>query len=98
LSKHYFSLSFAVIQLLAAPTIFAGGIYLTELGTPVSLATAGVWNVVNNVSPDSAFTNPAGMTGVKQDSTLGGVQALSRLSVLILIFLSLVVVTAANMT
>ncbi len=76
MSRLSFSLSIAVIQLLAAPTIFAGGLYLSELGTPVSLGTAGVGNVINNKSADSAFTNPAGMTGVRQDSTLGGIQVL----------------------
>ena len=76
MSRLSFSLSIAVMQLFSASTIFAGGLYLSEIGTPVSLGTAGVGNVVNNVSADSAFTNPAGMTGVRQDTTLGGIQAL----------------------
>ena len=77
MSRLSFSLSIALIQLFAASTIFAGGLYLSEIGTPVSLGTAGVGNVVNNVSADSAYTNPAGMTGVKQDAVLGGIQALA---------------------
>jgi long-chain fatty acid transport protein len=76
MSRLSFSLSLAVLQLCTASTIFAGGLYLSELGTPVSLGTAGVGNVINNKSADSAFTNPAGMTGVRQDSILGGIQVL----------------------
>jgi long-chain fatty acid transport protein len=55
---------------------FAAGFYLSEVGTPGSLGTAGVANPVNTFSADSAWTNPAGMTGVKQDSSLVGMQLL----------------------
>ena len=64
------------ILLFSATFAFSGGLYLSEIGTPVSLGTAGVGNVVNNVGADSAFTNPAGMTGVRQDTVLGGLQLL----------------------
>jgi long-chain fatty acid transport protein len=55
-------------------TSFAGGFYVSELGTPGSLGTAGVANVTNNFGPDSAWTNPAGMTGLEQDTGVAGVQ------------------------
>ena len=70
------TLSIATTLLLAATSAFAGGIYLTELGTPVSLGTAGSANVVNNVTADAAYTNPAGMTGIKEDVLLSGLQIL----------------------
>ncbi len=76
MTRWCFSLSLASALLLPATTTFAGGLYLSEIGTPVSLGTAGVGNVVNNASADAAFTNPAGMTGVRQDSMLGGLQVL----------------------
>jgi len=55
---------------------FAGGFYLPEVGSPGSVGTAGVANVVNNFGTDSALTNPAGMTGLKRDQVLVGNQAL----------------------
>ncbi len=67
-------LSIAAILLFTATTAFAGGLYLSEIGTPASLGTAGAANVVNNVSADAVFTNPAGMTGIKKDSILSGLQ------------------------
>lgn len=33
-------------------------------------------NTTNNFGADSAFTNPAGMTGLEQDSIVGGMQVL----------------------
>ncbi len=67
-------LSTALTLLFTATSAFSGGLYLSEIGTPVSLGTAGVGNVVNDVSADAAFTNPAGMTGIRQDSMLAGIQ------------------------
>jgi long-chain fatty acid transport protein len=55
---------------------FAGGFYLPEVGSPGSVGTAGVANVVNNFGTDAALTNPAGMTGLKRDQVLIGNQAL----------------------
>lgn len=52
----------------------AGGFYVSELGTPGSLGTAGVANATNTFGADSAWTNPAGMTGVKQDAAVVGMQ------------------------
>ena len=55
-----FTLSVAVTLLLTANTAFAGGLYLPEIGTPISVGTAGVGTVTNNVIADAAVTNPAG--------------------------------------
>jgi long-chain fatty acid transport protein len=55
---------------------FAGAFYLPEVGSPGSVGTAGVANVVNNFGTDSALTNPAGMTGLNRDQVLVGNQVL----------------------
>ena len=62
------------VLLALSQASFAGGFYVSELGTPGSLGTAGVANPTNNFSADAAWTNPAGMTGVKGDSGLAGMQ------------------------
>ena len=64
----------AMLTIMANP-VYAGGIYLTELGTPISVGTAGVGNVTNTNGADSVFTNPAGMTGIKGDQSIAGSQA-----------------------
>ena len=54
---------------------FSAGFYLTQLATPGSVGTAGVANVTNTRSADSAWTNPAAMTALDDEYTLGtGVQ------------------------
>ena len=58
---------------LAQP-IGAAGFYISEIGTPGSLGTAGVANPVNRITADSSWTNPAGMTGLQQDEMLAGFQ------------------------
>ncbi len=55
---------------------YGGGFYLPEVGSPGSVGTAGVANVVNNFGTDSALTNPAGMTGLYSDQVLFGNQVL----------------------
>ena len=55
---------------------FAGGLYISEIGSPATVGTAGVFNVVNTVEASSAYTNPAGMTGLKDDQMMGGLQLL----------------------
>ena len=52
----------------------AGGFYISEIGTPGSLGTAGSANPTNNFTADASWTNPAGMTGIKEDHGLAGVQ------------------------
>jgi long-chain fatty acid transport protein len=60
--------------LLANGSLSAAGFYLSEVGTPHSLGTAGVANVTNVVSADSSWTNPAGMTGLDSSQMLAGMQ------------------------
>ena len=59
-----------VILGLFSQRIYAGGFYLPEVGSPGSVGTACVANVVNNFGTDAALTNPAGMTGLKRDQVL----------------------------
>ena len=70
------TLSITAVLLLTSTSLFAGGLYLPELGTPISVGTAGVGNVTNDVIADAAITNPAGMTGIKSDVVLAGLQLL----------------------
>jgi long-chain fatty acid transport protein len=65
-----------VFLLLVSNSIFAAGFYLSEIGTPGSLGTAGVGNPVNNQGADSAWTNPAGMTGLDHSQFMSGMQML----------------------
>jgi long-chain fatty acid transport protein len=52
------------------------GFYLTEVGTPGSLGTAGAANPTNTVSADASWTNPAGMTGIDEQHVLSGAQVI----------------------
>lgn len=70
------TLSIAVTLLLTANTAFAGGLYLPEIGTPISIGTAGVGNVTNTFTADASVTNPAGMTDIDHDVALMGMQVL----------------------
>ena len=63
--------------LLGMQGAHAAGFYLSELGTPSSTGMAGVSNVTNNFSADAAWTNPAGMTGLSEDSFVVGATVLS---------------------
>jgi long-chain fatty acid transport protein len=65
------------IALLLTPSAQAAGFYISEVGTPGSLGTAGVANPVNTISADSSWTNPAGMTGLQQDEMLAGLQVVA---------------------
>ena len=65
-----------VTMTFAAPPARSAALYISEIGTPGSLGTAGVANVTNNFGADAAFTNPAGMTGLDQDVVVGGFQVL----------------------
>lgn len=73
-----FSITFMVSILLLCITTptFAAALYLSEVGTPISVGTAGVANVTNTIGADSAVTNPAGMIGLEEDKVLAGVQVL----------------------
>ena len=60
-----------LISVLHSPA-FAAGFYLSEVGTPGSLGSAGVIDPTNTYSADAAWTNPAGMTALDKDSILVG--------------------------
>jgi len=67
---------FVFSLLLGTQVANAAGFYLSELGTPSSTGMAGVSNVTNNFSADAAWTNPAGMTGMTEDSIIVGATVL----------------------
>ena len=67
---------FPCVMVLCTTGAQAAAFYVSEYGTPGSLGTAGVANTTNTFGADSAFTNPAGMTGLEQDTILGGMQVL----------------------
>ena len=67
---------YSCLFMLSAPGVHAAAFYISEFGTPGSLGTAGVANTTNTFGADSAFTNPAGMTGLEQDNIVGGMQVL----------------------
>lgn len=62
----------ALTAILSTATVSGAGFYLSEIGTPGSLGTAGVANIVNDQGADAAWTNPAGMTGVDDDAIMMG--------------------------
>jgi len=64
----------AAVILLATQSVLAAGFYISEVGTPLSLGTAGMANPTNNISADSSWSNPAGMTGLDSSEMLGGLQ------------------------
>lgn len=66
-----------VTFLTLSASIYAGGFYLQELGTPSSIGTAGTARTVNNVGAEAAFGNPAGMTGISKTTILTGGQILA---------------------
>ena len=61
-----------VVLLLGSTQVHAAGFYLSEVGTPGSVGTAGVANPTNTFTADASWTNPAGMTGMHEDSLLAG--------------------------
>jgi len=67
----------SVVGLLATQSVFAAGFYVSEIGTPLSLGTAGAANPTNIYSADSSWTNPAGMTGMDQSEFLAGFQVIA---------------------
>ena len=66
----------AMWLLLVMPATYAGGFYLSVVGSPSSVGTAGAANVTNRWGADSAWTNPAGMTGLDGSVILTGQQLL----------------------
>ena len=72
--KRLLACALSAIPMLSAQIVSAAGFYLSEVGTPASLGTGGVANPTNTWGPDAAWTNPAGMTGLKNAAMVGGVQ------------------------
>jgi long-chain fatty acid transport protein len=66
----------SALAMLMASGVHSAAFYVGEIGTPGSLGTAGVANTTNTFGTDSSFTNPAGMTVLKRDSVVAGVQML----------------------
>ena len=67
-------LLFSTLLGLATGNSMATGFYITEIGTPGSLGTAGAANPTNTFHADSSWTNPAGMTGIEKDVMVAGLQ------------------------
>jgi len=70
-------LLFLALLCLATSNSMAAGFYITEIGTPGSLGTAGAANPTNTYHADSAWTNPAGMTGLDEDEIVAGLQVVA---------------------
>lgn len=73
-NKSRLCLAVFAVNLLISQNIWAGALYMTQFATPGSVGTAGVANIVNTSTPDSAYTNPAAMTYLQEDAFLGGIQ------------------------
>ncbi|MCP3850658.1 MAG: hypothetical protein GY694_10550 [Gammaproteobacteria bacterium] len=68
---------FPLVSFSLSSHVYSAGFYLTQLSTPGSVGTAGVLNVTNTHSADSAWTNPAAMTALNDEYTISnGLQAL----------------------
>ena len=74
--QYFLCVFLACAFLLLSQNGFAGGFYLPEIATPGSVGTAGVANVTNVDDASSAFTNPAGMTYLKNDEVQAGMEVL----------------------
>jgi long-subunit fatty acid transport protein len=65
--SRYEIVSLLILGSSICSTAFAAGFYISEVGTPGSLGSAGVINPTNTYSADAAWTNPAGMTGLDDE-------------------------------
>jgi long-chain fatty acid transport protein len=74
--QYFLCVFLACVFSLFSQDSFAGGFYLPEIATPGSVGTAGVANVTNVDDASSAFTNPAGMTHLKNDEVQAGMEVL----------------------
>ena len=72
--SHSFIFIFFLTSGFFATDSYAAAFYIPEVGTPSSVGTAGVGSTVNTFSADAAWTNPAGMTGIKTDHSMAGMQ------------------------
>ena len=75
-SRTLIQLSLVAISLAWGQPLLAAAFYIDEVGTPVSLGTAGVANPTNTTSADAAWTNPAGMTAQDEDHILTGLMVI----------------------
>lgn len=64
------------LSLLWGESLLAAGFYISEVGTPASLGTAGVANSTNTQGASAAWSNPAGMTGLNEDSIISGLMVI----------------------
>lgn len=55
----------------------AAGFYISEVGTPLSLGTAGSANVTNTFGPDATWTNPAGLVHIEDGVMFAGLQVIA---------------------
>jgi long-chain fatty acid transport protein len=67
----------AGLAMLGSTMAHAAGFYISELGTPASVGTAGAANVTNNFGPDATWANPAGLTSVEDGVMTAGLQIVS---------------------
>ncbi|MGI9329765.1 MAG: OmpP1/FadL family transporter [Gammaproteobacteria bacterium] len=64
--------SMTLLALAVSSASQAAGFYFESVGTPLSVGTAGAANVTNNIGPDAAWANPAGLTGITAPTILAG--------------------------
>ncbi len=67
----------SVLLSAASTDVHAAAFYVSEVGTPGSLGTAGAANVTNDRGPDTAWGNPAGLVGVESGTMFVGLQAIA---------------------
>lgn len=75
-SKTIFLLGLTAGLLIKFTVAFSAGFYLQELGTPSIIGTAGTARTTNNYGAETAFGNPAGMTGIDKGTVYFGSQIL----------------------
>ena len=71
------ALKLTTLFTLSSASTFAAAFYMSEVGTPGSLGSAGVANPVNDRHADAAWTNPAGMTNLEQNEIMLGSQVIA---------------------
>ena len=70
-------LCLVAVSLAWGQPLLAAAFYIDEVGTPISLGTAGVANPTNTISADAAWTNPAGMTAINEDHIVTGLMVIA---------------------
>ena len=63
-----------ILSLLAASNTWAGGLFLSEHATPLSVGGAGAGGVTNMNTAEAGVTNPAGLVGIKASQLQLGVE------------------------